>query len=177
MLVGTVLIFCCSLQPPGSGNRLPEVCCVVSTFASFTFYRQVKILLILGEERVWTHVVLWRKSLTCEFPWHKKKVSCLVDWVDVWSRWKGCVVPFVSQLVEKMEKKRWESMENCKSLFKSGYGRPLPDPGKEAWIRCHSVSSREKLEIPLDHHWLQFFCFIWKHSAHCVKLFWRENEK
>ena len=29
-------------QPPGSGNRLPEVCCVVSPMGSFPFYRLVR---------------------------------------------------------------------------------------------------------------------------------------
>ena len=70
-------VYCC-YQPPGRGNRLPEVFCVVST--------------------------------------HEAR-------------------PFYEQLLLAVERKRYMSMEHAQQLIQAAYAKPLPLPGKEAWVR------------------------------------------
>ena len=43
---------------------------------------------------------------------------------------------FYDQLLKAVEKKRETSLDHAKDLLQSAYGRPMPPPGDEAWIRA-----------------------------------------
>ena len=56
------------------------------------------------------------------------EVLCVVSPVQAFS--------FYDQLLEAAERKRDLSLDHAKDLLQSAYGRPMPGPGKEAWIRA-----------------------------------------
>ncbi|KAI0228859.1 Suppression of tumorigenicity 5 protein [Lamellibrachia satsuma] len=81
------------------------------------------------------------------------EVLCVVSPVQAFS--------FYDQLLEAAERKRDLSLDHAKDLLQSAYGRPMPGPGKEAWIRAPAAGNKKdtlvlersrdrKLDVPFD---------------------------
>ncbi|KAK2186329.1 hypothetical protein NP493_205g00004 [Ridgeia piscesae] len=62
------------------------------------------------------------------------EVLCVVSPVQMSS--------FYDQLLKAVEKKRENSLDHAKDLLQSAYGRPMPLPGDEAWIRAPAAGTK-----------------------------------
>ncbi len=55
------------------------------------------------------------------------EVLCIVSSLGSWQ--------FYESLLKTLEQKRKESLDRATELMQAAYGKPLPRPGMEAWIR------------------------------------------